>query len=221
MLRLKNIKWKLAQWLELRWWKNYLNKKNKKDYLVWKRQYWQQLLVRISRYINLDDPLKICDLGCGPAGVFISLPHNSVTAVDPLIDKYENQIPFFKKADYVNTVFYNSLLEDFVYEQKFDVVFCMNCINHVRDIEKGFAKLKELCAENGTVVVSIDAHNFNLFKYLFRLIPGDALHPHQYSLHEYLIFLQKNNMQLLNTELIKKEFFFTHYLIVAKHMSNF
>ena len=92
----------------------------------------------------------------------------------------------------------------------------MNAINHVHDIEKGFEKLNEVCAENGTVIFSIDAHNFAFFKYLFRLVPGDILHPHQYDLVEYKQFIEKQKMKIVKTELLKKEFFFNHYLMVVR-----
>ena len=94
----------------------------------------------------------------------------------------------------------------------------MNAINHVHDIEKGFEKLNEVCAENGTIVFSIDAHNFSFFKYLFRLIPGDILHPHQYDLEEYKQFLEKQKMKIVKTEWLKKEFFFNHYLMVVRNV---
>lgn len=154
-------------------------------------------------------------MGCGPAGVFIALPENKVTAVDPLINEYENQTPFFSKSDYPNVAFVKSTIEEFESNGKFDIAFCMNCINHVHDIEKGFEKLKEVCADNGTLVLSIDAHNFSFFKYLFRLIPGDILHPHQYDLQEYKTFLEKQGFKILKTELLKQEFFFNHYVMMA------
>ena len=40
----KTIKWKLAQTIELRWWKNYLGDKNPTEYRAWKKQYWLNLL---------------------------------------------------------------------------------------------------------------------------------------------------------------------------------
>lgn len=212
---MNKIKWRIAQWFELRWWKNYLRNKNKLDYLTWKKNYWTGILNRISAEIKTEPTKAICDLGCGPAGIFIALPLNKVTAVDPLINEYEQQTPFFCKADYPNATFVQSSLEDFISTEKFDVVFCLNAINHVYDIEKGFEKLKEVCVPNGVVVVSIDTHNFSFFKYLFRWVPGDVLHPHQYDLEEYSTFLKNQRLGVVKTVLLKREFFFNHYLVVA------
>jgi len=155
-------------------------------------------------------------MGCGPAGIFIVLPENKVTAIDPLLDDYETQTHFFKKSDYPNVTFIKTSIEELEPSgNRYDVVCCMNAINHVHDISRGFEKLKEVCADKGAIIVSIDAHNFSFFKYLFRLIPGDILHPHQYDLDEYTNFLEKGAWQISAPVLLKHEFFFDHYLLVA------
>ena len=222
-------RWKIAQWFELRWWKKYLADKSKGEYLEWKKNYWLHLLSLISESIKLEPSKTIADMGCGPAGVFIALPQNKITAVDPLLDEYEKQVSFFKKADYPNVTFIQSTIEKFeinstsasgghpsAHSEEFDVVFCLNAINHVNDIEKGIEKLKEICADNGSIIVTIDTHNYGFFKYLFRLVPGDVLHPHQYSLKGYKKLLAKNGWKVSVPYLLKQEFFFNHYLLVAK-----
>ncbi len=228
---MNKVKWRVAQWFELRWWKGYLRGKDKAEYLAWKREYWRGILEKCGVSAEsrggesagvgetsevLGNNKTICDLGCGPAGVFIALPNNKVTAVDPLIDAYEKQTPFFSKSDYPNVRFVRSTIEEFETSDVYDLVFCMNAINHVHDIEKGFEKLKDVCAPGGTLMVSIDAHNYSFFKYLFRLIPGDVLHPHQYDLEEYKAFIEKQGMRIVKMELLKQEGIFNHYLLVAK-----
>ncbi len=217
------IKWKVAQWFELRWWKNYLRGKDKATYLQWKKAYWLNMLEQIADVVKINPSHTICDLGCGPAGIYIALPDNKVTAVDPLLNEYEKQLPFFDKGEYHNIKFVNSAIEDLgntsevlKTSEVYNIVFCLNAINHVYDIEAGFAKLEELCVANGQVVVSIDAHNYSFFKYLFRIIPGDVLHPHQYNLGEYKEMLEKQGMVVQKTLLFKQEFIFNHYLLVAK-----
>lgn len=212
---MSKLKWKIAQWFELRWWKVYLRDKNKEQYLSWKKNYWNDLLQRIAGSLAIDDTMRTADLGCGPAGVFIALPENKITAVDPLIEKYESETPFFTKSDYPNVDFVVSTIEEFTPQNKFDVVFCLNAINHVSDIERAFDVLVQSVNENGKVVLSIDAHNYALLKHFFKLVPGDVLHPHQYNLREYELFLEKRGMKILKTVLVKKESVFSHYLLVA------
>jgi len=209
------LRWKIAQWFELQWWKRYLRKQQKASYIAWKKNYWANILQIVSSEIKLDASKTIADIGCGPAGIFIALPENKITAVEPLIDEYENQTSFFVKSDYPNTTFIKSAVEDFQAAQKFDAIFCMNAINHVHNIQQGFEKLKEVCAGDGAIVLSIDAHNYSSFKYLFRMIPGDILHPHQYDLDEYKSLLEKNGWKISTCHLLKQEFFFNHYLLIA------
>ena len=53
-----------------------------------------------------------------------------------MIDVYETDLPHFKKNMYPYVHFVNAGLEDFTSTEKFDILFCMNAINHVNDIEK-------------------------------------------------------------------------------------
>ena len=78
-------KWKLAQTLEYKWWQNYLKKKDTNEYLQWKIHYWQDVLLQISKYVDIPNSKTILDAGCGPAGIFIALKGNTVDAIDPLL----------------------------------------------------------------------------------------------------------------------------------------
>ena len=216
-----NLRWKIAQWFELRWWQNYLRGKDKTAYLQWKKNYWQNIISQIADEVKIDASQSVIDLGCGPAGIFIALPQNKITAVDPLLSEYETRTHFFSPVDYPNVKFEKSTIENYdAGGTNYDFVFCMNAINHVHDIGLGFKKLRSLCADNGAIIVSIDAHNYPFFKHLFRLIPGDVLHPHQYNMEEYTTLLNCEGWHASAPVLLKREFFFNHYLLVAKKLAN-
>jgi 2-polyprenyl-6-hydroxyphenyl methylase/3-demethylubiquinone-9 3-methyltransferase len=211
----KTIKWKLAQSIELRWWKSYLGDKNPAEYAIWKKNYWLNLLSKIDS-IEFTNALEILDCGCGPAGVFMALPnHVGIDAEDPLLDEYEKNLPHFNRSNYPSVNFFAVPLEDFNPTKKYDVIFCMNAINHVSNIDFCYDKLCDMLKQNGQLVITIDAHNHSVFKQLFRAVPGDVLHPHQYDLNEYNNFLESRGMKILKTEKLKSEFFFNHYLQVA------
>jgi 2-polyprenyl-6-hydroxyphenyl methylase/3-demethylubiquinone-9 3-methyltransferase len=222
---MSNLRWQIAQWFELRWWQRYLSGKDKAQYYAWKRKYWNDLLAQIADVLPYKDAGSIADVGCGPAGIFIAGPQtpkggfNSqwrVTAVDPLLDIYEKTLSFFDKEDFPYTTFLNQKLEDFQPLEPFNIVFCMNAINHVADIDLAYDRLIDATKKEGFVVVSIDAHNHSFFKKLFRLIPGDILHPHQYDLQEYCDFMTKRGCTILKKQMVKREFFFSHYLVVGR-----
>lgn len=209
-----NIRWKIAQSAEIRWWQQYLRHKPKADYLLWKRQYWTDFLIEIGVQPSYSD--RILDAGCGPAGIFTIFNENEVVAIDPLLDDYESKLDHFDRQQYPNVHFEHIALENYINNQPFSLVFCLNAINHVADLDHCFDQLVEQTEQGGTLVVSIDAHNYSVFKHIFRLLPGDILHPHQYDLEEYKTMLADRNISIQNTVLVKKEFLFNYYTIVGQ-----
>lgn len=214
------LRWKIAQWFELQWWKRYLTGKSKEEYITWKTNYWLQLMRTLELGKAIEAADSIIDFGCGPFGLPLANQQwkKELTAVDPLLDEYAATIPFFDKHDYSATHFITQPMEDFSSPEKFDLVFCMNAINHVHSMYKAFDVVVNSAQQNSKIVVSIDAHNFSFFKFLFRLIPGDILHPHQYDLKEYSRFLESRNCKIEQAVCIKQEFFFDHYVLVARKL---
>ncbi len=211
-------KWKIAQWLELKWWKRYTANKSKQDYIAWKTDYWKQLFEKISIMQDLRNSEHMIDFGCGPFGVALlnETWQKQLVSLDPLIDSYEKELPFFIKKDYPHTTFLHQKMEGFTSENTFDFVFCLNAINHVADIEKAFSVLSKVSCPKGKLVLGIDAHNFSFLKHLFRLIPGDVLHPHQYGLDEYVSFLEKHHFNIISKYKINNDFIFSYWVIVAE-----
>ena len=211
-------RWKLAQAVEIRWWKNYLGKQSPSLYLEKKKAYWERVLNTID--LKLKPGETVLDAGCGPAGIFMVLPEQKVDAVDTLLDQYEGLDGFFRKADYPYVIFHASTLEGFPSDKQYDTVFCLNAINHVENIEKGMDRLVELTRIDGRLIISVDAHNYSFFKHLFRLIPGDILHPHQYNVSEYKQMLLDRSCQIDQCVRLKKQFFFDYYIISAKKSNH-
>jgi 2-polyprenyl-3-methyl-5-hydroxy-6-metoxy-1,4-benzoquinol methylase len=211
----KNLKWRLAQKLEYKWWQRYLKKKNTEEYLQWKIQYWQKVLSEISKYIPVPVGKHILDAGCGPAGIFIVLKENTVDAIDPLLDHYRN-LPHFMPERSIWTQFENSPIESLAEVEKYDVIFCMNAINHVNDISLCYDNLVRILKPNGYMIISTDAHSHPLLKRIFQWIPGDVLHPVQLDNDEYNAFLTDRNMEILQSILYKKGNIFDYYITIAK-----
>lgn len=213
----QNRRWQFAQKLEIQWWKRYLSEKNPAEYLVWKKEYWQNLLSEINLAHLSHSQLSILDAGCGPAGIFISLESNKVKAIDPLLDAYK-ELEHFQPQNYPNTLFQALALEAMEDVEMYDCIFCLNAINHVADIEICYDNLYRALKPGGILVVSIDAHNSSLLKKIFKAIPGDALHPHQFDLKEYEQFLTTRNLQITQTLLKDAGRIFNYYVQVAKKM---
>ncbi len=208
-----NLRWKIAQWAERRWWRNYLKNKSVSDYLQWKKEYWQNFLVQIEIDEKKVASTESIDLGCGPAGIFILF--ENATAVDPLLDTYDNDLKHFSKDNYPYNTFVNAGLEDFNPSKSYDTIFCINAINHVNELEKGISKLSECAHDNSQLIISIDAHNHNFLKKIFQWLPGDILHPHQYNLKEYQEKIKAAGWKITKTKEMDRAFIFNYYVLVA------
>ncbi len=210
------FRWKIAQAAEIRWWQGYLKNKPTTDYAVWKTKYWQDLLAEIGLKSRDTEGGKILDAGCGPAGIFMIFKNQDVDALDPLLDEYEAKLPHFRKENYPNVQFFSQPLESFSDKKDvYDTVFCLNAINHVADLQRAFDVLVDATKSGGTLVVSIDAHNYSFLKTIFQALPGDVLHPHQFDLAEYSAMLTSRGCRIERTLLKKVEFIFNYYVLVA------
>lgn len=208
------LRWKIAQFFEAWWWRFYLLGKSSEDYLVWKKQYWQNFLTQAGIEYSPDE--RILDVGCGPAGIFIHFDqHPDITALDPLLPKYRRQWPGVHDVLFPNVRFLAEPFEHFTPKKPFDLVFCLNAINHVADLDVCVKKLWEVTRTGGRLVLTVDAHNFLFFKKLFRLLPGDILHPHQFDLKEYVAKLESLGFKISRQKRLKRHFFFTYHLLVA------
>ncbi|MCZ2392649.1 MAG: class I SAM-dependent methyltransferase [Chitinophagales bacterium] len=213
----KSLRWRIAQYLEIKWWENYLSNQNPSSYLEWKIKYWKQLISELTA-LQIPENAKILDAGCGPAGIFIALEQYDVNAIDPLLEKYKS-LPHYQPERYKNVNFQAQTIEGMDKHPSYDVVFCLNAINHVSDIELAYDKLCHTVKENGYLVVSIDAHNSNFLKKIFKTIPGDVLHPHQYNLQEYENFLISRGFKMQQSLLKEKGKIFNYYVQVAQKIN--
>lgn len=210
---MRKLRWQLAQFFERIWWNNYLENKTPHEYLLWKTAYWKSFLDNLNiDQASIAEP--IMDVGCGPAGIFTIFQDKNITALDPLINEYQN-LSIFNQSDYPQVNFINKSFEDYNGKESYQTVFCLNAVNHFIDLKGSFKRLNHFTAKNGHLVVSIDAHNYSLFRYLFAWIPFDILHPHQYTLDEYMDFMKDNGFKIEQKVRIKKAFFFDYWVLVA------
>lgn len=208
-----SLRWRLAQWLEIRWWQRYLKKKDKAQYYQSKAEYWQRVLQSLDLSLPLEQ--DILEVGCGPAGIFIILDKQQVRAIDPLINAYDESLAHFSMLDYPWVNFENTSIEQAAGPAA-DWVFCFNAINHISNWELGLTQLWELTAEGGTLVLSSDVHKYPWLKQIFRWLPGDALHPQQHSREDYLEALLKKGWKKQNERILKKGLIFEYWVALLK-----
>ncbi len=207
-----NYRWKFAQFAELKWWQRYLKNKDPESYIEWKKSYWYNFLKKCDLKINHE--ARCLDLGCGPAGIFIIIREQKVDAVDPLIKKYMNNLNVFEPHKYPNVNFINTTIEEFKSDEKYDYIFCLNAINHVSDWSKSIDKIISLLKVGGTIIITTDVHRSAILKPIFRMIPGDILHPQQHSLEDYTKVIDSYKPKTVDTVLIKREIIFDYYAFI-------
>jgi len=211
------LKWKLAQFLELLWWKKYLGKKDLQEYLLWKKEYWNNFIEKSDLRSHINKATSVLDVGCGPAGIYLSLNEHEVVAVDPLIKDYEKDLKHFERDRYPNVTFFSKAFEDFETEKGFDLIFCLNAVNHFRDFRFSIEKLQAMLNKGGILVLSIDVHRFLFFKHLFRIIPGDALHPHQHSTSDYIRMMKTySSVECIDHRVLNNENIFNYEVLIYR-----
>jgi len=210
-----NRRWKIAQYFERLWWQRYTKDADPTDYLNWKTRYWQDFLHKYERQIPYASAKNILDAGCGPAGMFIILSKHC-TAIDPLLLQYEEKLLIFDRSWYPDVKFHNMSMEDMILDDQYDLVFCMNAINHVADLRKSLRNLFKYSSPGATLVLSVDVHRYNMLKSISRLIPADILHPHQDSTEDYLSMLEETGFKVENNFLLKENGIFDYKVFIAK-----
>ncbi len=209
----KNFKWRLAQAAEIRWWRRYLGSRPVSVYLEQKKGYWRKVLDQAN--LRVLPGQRVLDAGCGPAGIFIALDHCRVTCVDPLLERYRQDLPHFDPAWYPWVNFYAVKVEDFTPETPFELIFCLNALNHFADLEKSLRQLRAALIPGGTMILTVDTHRSDWLKRIFQRLPGDILHPHQYALNDYQAMLNRADFSVVNTVMLKPGRIFDYWLIEA------
>lgn len=206
-------KWKLAQAAEIRWWRHYLANKTPEQYLRAKADYWQRVIRQMG--ISLPAGARVLDAGCGPAGIFMVLREQQVSALDPLLDRYAATLPHFAPEQYPWVQFITGKLETFRTDRPYDQIFCLNAINHVSDIGQALQRLVDSLAEDGTLWLSTDAHRYSWLCGIFQWLPGDILHPQQYTLDQYRQLLEAAGLEVKTSLRLKPGHIFEYHLLKA------
>lgn len=218
MALFRGIRWRLAQKLELRWWKSYLRQKAPSVYLENKRAYWLRVLHEVEWSPRPGD--KILDAGCGPAGIFMVWDNFAVDACDSLMDSYAVQLPHFKQEWYPWVRFYNRAMEEGFPHPPYDYIACTNAINHVQHLELAIHQLAVSMITGGRLLISSDVHRWKWLKPVFRWLPGDALHPQQYDLESLIGLLEKQGFEVIRTHLMKRGLIFDYQFVVAQKVRS-
>lgn len=204
-----SLRWRLAQRLESYWWRRYLRNKRPEDYLTDKVAYWQRSLVELGW--TPEKGRSVLDAGCGPAGIFIALHETErVTALDPLLDRYEAELEIFDRADYPQVTFLHQPLEKAIPGQPYEAIYCFNAINHVANWGLALDTLTAAAAPGCKMILTSDVHRHAWLKPIFRALPGDLLHPQQHNAEAYRVALLARGWIIEKETLLRREAIFDY-----------
>ena len=182
------------------------------SYLAWKKSYWSDFIQ--TNQCKIGD--HCLDLGCGPAGIFTVLTNKQVTAVDPLLDEYQQSLAHFDRQMYPSTMFIKSKMECLNVDCDYDTIFCLNALNHVDNLEDAIMSMANVMHGKTQAYVSIDVHRAKYLQQVFKWIPADALHPHQLTSDQYKALFLDAGLVVKSTNLIKRGRIFDYVLFTIK-----
>lgn len=213
-------RWRLAQWLERHWWSTYTKKKNPQDYLAWKRSYWNNYLTHLPPHLqyNLKNKnLTILDMGCGPAGIFMVLERHTVDCVDPLLPYYIH-LDIFDPCWYPNASFYAASAEQWTPHKQYDIIFCTNALDHMKDWEIAVNRMASWLKARGFLVVSVDIPS-RVMGTLLQIANLDPLHPHKITHTRLIESAPNNSLRLLACKTLREYPHATYTLYVMQKVS--
>ncbi len=211
-----SLRWRLAQYLESRWWRRYLKDKTPTDYLADKRAYWARTLEQLDwRPVP---GRRVLDAGCGPAGIFLLVGATErVTAVDPLLETYERELAIFDRTDHPEVSFRTAALEQAdLGVGEYAAIYCFNAINHVSDWRAALAALGRAVEPGGRMILTSDVHRHAWLLPVFRALPGDALHPQQHGAANYRRALAAGGWEIEREVVLRREAIFDYTAWVVR-----
>ncbi len=176
------------------------------------------IVEQITKHFNLinfkEQPLNslnILDIGSG--GGLITIPISAMGAKVTGIDANDNNIKAaseYAKADQLKVDFVCSTIEDYLRQKNnnnfFDVVLCLEVIEHVANPKEFIENLTKLVKSNGIIILS--TINRNIKSYLHTIIAAEyILKWVKIGTHDYKKFIKPSeiNNMLSNTGFVIKK----------------
>ncbi|MEM6726327.1 MAG: hypothetical protein AAF598_19955 [Bacteroidota bacterium] len=103
-------------------------------------------------------------------------------------------------------------MEQFDTSESFDVIFCLNAINHVADWDTSLDRLTAASQKGTQLVLGVDIHKHAWLWQIFRHLPGDILHPQQHMRKHYIEALQQRGWVFEKEHVYKSELIFDYWL---------
>lgn len=168
--------WERVQKIE----RDYHAKKDPNTALELKRRYWAGLLDALPEgAVSIEPETRVLDVGCGGTSILLTLPHGRRTGVDPLMDFYLEKFTYLKDHD---IRWLKQTTEEFSDDEKFDLIFSINMLDHTIDPAASAQNFSDLLAPGGRLVLLLNVHTTAFWRRYYELFYRfvDPPHPHQF-----------------------------------------
>ena len=158
VMRIGSDEWEDSQNNELEFWQRQFKVGNNEQ--DERNIYYQNVMEGVCSVIKdfLDfqvlDNKVLLDVGSGPEGILHELKAKEKYAIDPLMDEYKKM--GYKISDNNVIPIQGSAEELSDYNDKFDIIFCLNALDHMYDIAQAVRSMYSALVDKGFLVLLTD-----------------------------------------------------------------
>lgn len=207
-------RWKKAQNAERKFWEDHSNEQ---------QGYYQQLEILKKNKIKTKDR-KILEIGSGAFGILNVIKEGHKYAIDPLMNFFMQKFNLPRKIKR-----FQGRGEELPFQKSFfDIIFCVNTLDHVDNPEKVLQEAQRCLKKNKPFFLTLNCYSpqiVALRKFSEEIGAGDICHPHNYSITGIKKLLEKTGFEIKNItkgshehnpEKIQKKSFFEKTLETQK-----
>lgn len=150
------------------------------EWLRVRRDTWTRLLAYLTRESLMGAPTRILDVGGKSTSIFLAVRGGQRYAVDPAYQFLFSQYPFLKEVEEYRGVEFIALPIEAIDLEPFDLIFCINMLDHVENAKIAASKMEQLLLPGGTLVLIVDCYADRVVRGVIRAFDVDLPHPHHF-----------------------------------------
>lgn len=150
--------WEGAQEAELGFWVSYLRAISSREVFALSRLGEGDIRLTQQFWVPRIEG-RLLDVGCSPISVHEGRKGVEVVAIDPLMDAFCRALPVFARLGKVANVEYRCCKIQDVQDETFDVIWCVNVLDHTDDWQEIVAHFKDLLLPGGLLLLGVDVRH--------------------------------------------------------------
>jgi SAM-dependent methyltransferase len=174
-----------------------------REWLRVRRDTWARLVAYLTRESLVDAPRRILDVGGKSTSIFLAMRGEQRYAVDPTYQFLFSQHPFLKEVEEYRDVQFIALPIEAIDLEPFDLIFCINMLDHVENAEIAASKMEQLLLPGGTLVLVVDCYADRVVRGMIRAFDVDLPHPHHFLAEDIVRMFSRLHLRKMDTTIFK------------------